>query len=120
MHPPWYRMFEDANTLPGSLHEAFNGAQDLGVDTKDPDNHFARRRWRNYNAWSARMTRDRVCDLALHALWALVDALESKRDRRGNEYDRYRWTPKELAVAVAADWISIAGKVLWGHQKHYQ
>lgn len=56
-------------------------------------------RWRNFNAFEARLLRDHVCDCSLHALWAFRDAFEIA----GREH----WIEAHL-LHVALDWLTLA------------
>jgi len=61
-------------------------------------------RWRNFNAFEAKMLARDMFDCYKHPLWAFRDALEE---------EAHRHIPRALAVNIALDWLEIAGKQLF-------
>jgi hypothetical protein len=71
-------------------------------------------RWVNFNAFCARLTRDGTCDRSAHAIWDLREALEEEPDQR-EEAAKEHGKQLDVRIPVAANWITIAGNVLYRH-----
>lgn len=69
-------------------------------------------KWRNFNAFCARLTRGDVCDMSLIGTHTLSKTLEDEPDPRARAYHAYREVFKKQ-VPVAALWIEISGEAMW-------
>ena len=91
----------------------------LGIDETSAG---GRQRWRNVNAYMARLTRDGSVDLRYHGVMALTGALEGELVRaHAHAHAHPARVESELTpgpaldsrVCVAADWISLCGPTLF-------
>jgi len=127
--PEWDNLLNSKNSI--VLHEAWNGTcpkkhgsnPDLTMSTgsqgigsglrRGSSDVIALARWRNFNAFEARMTHKHLCDSRFHALCCFRDALENL------DHDSLHKGPPEFMVNVAMDWLSIAGDELFKNELEY-
>ncbi|CCM05962.1 uncharacterized protein FIBRA_08201 [Fibroporia radiculosa] len=80
------------------------------LDVFNPKSHEgdaqAQERWQSYNAFVARLFRDRTFDTPLYALWMLRDILEDIGTRQDP-------ISLDAGLPVAAEWIFVAGSILY-------
>lgn len=65
------------------------------------------------------MTRDGTCDCQLSAIWALREALEEEPDPRARAY-QHQGPVLDCYVPVAAEWILLCGRILFGSKKNFE
>lgn len=106
----WSELFTDTV----QIWDDFRGGHELGLNLQDKDQALAVRqqlRWRNFNAFNARLVRDDFADVAGYGLWSFRDALEESN--YGCNHDSIKdMAPQNLAVNIALDWLFIGGKRL--------
>ncbi|KAI5809201.1 hypothetical protein BZA77DRAFT_391816 [Pyronema omphalodes] len=96
------RIWQDLPLLVPNLTEV---AHTIGPEDGD--------RWVNFNAFCARLTRDGTCDRSSHAIWDLREALEEDLDQGEDACEEEKYP--DVRISVAANWITIAGDVLYRH-----
>ncbi|KAI5810444.1 hypothetical protein BZA77DRAFT_287883 [Pyronema omphalodes] len=88
----------------------------IGVHMVEAENYTSEEdepeKWKNFNAFCARLTRDGLCDMSLMGTHTLSSALEEEPDSRSRAYKAYGETFARQ-IPVAELWFSIAGKAMF-------
>ncbi|KAH7882960.1 hypothetical protein F5I97DRAFT_1978005 [Phlebopus sp. FC_14] len=75
-------------------------------------NQQKRKRWQNFSAFIARLTRDRTQPEPLLFTWTLRDALENEPDPRSKAY-QIQGPTLDAQIPATVEWILVAGPVLY-------
>ncbi|KAI1104870.1 hypothetical protein F4804DRAFT_331852 [Jackrogersella minutella] len=75
-----------------------------------------RRAWANINAFAARLTAAGTADFARYGSWALSAALECRPGSTASHHLAPPEVQSTLLVTLAAVWVQIAGRRMWGQR----
>lgn len=104
-------LWSSLNMLGPSARESWNDSCGCGAGWTILEQHA----WTNVNAFVARLTVSETSNFVLYGMWALRDALESKPGSSASHHRNASLaTQQQLLVTVAAVWIRIAGKYMYG------
>ena len=104
----WSGLWSDMCMFGPSARETWNDCPGAGAGWYPPEISA----WTNVNAFVARLTAQKIFDLAMYGTWALHQALEEKiyTNPYPHNLDHSKAYKAELLFEVAAVWIRLAGQ----------